>query len=240
MRLTSAVEGRPRTLVLFDIDGTLLHSAGVGRAAITHALLAVYGTTGPIDDLPFDGMTDPQIVRTLLRAAGLGDDEIDAGLDGLWAAYTARLADEIAERRAHMRPAPGVPELLDALEAAGAALGLVTGNIAPGAEGKLSAVGLWRRFAFGAFGSDDADRNALPPIAVERAFRHTGARYAPARTWVVGDTPHDIACARASSLPALAVATGRFSVDDLRRAGADEALPSLSDTGHVLSVLACT
>lgn len=237
--LTAPSDRRPPLLVLFDIDGTLLHSAGVGRAAITSAMIAVYGTPGPIDELPFDGMTDPQIVRTLLRAAGLADDEIDAGLDGLWAEYAARLGGEIAERRAHMRPAPGVPELLDALEEAGVVLGLVTGNIAPGAEGKLAAVGLWHRFPFGAFGCDDADRNALPPIALERAFRHTGARYPPARTWIIGDTPHDIACARASHLPVLAVATGRFSVDDLRRAGADAALPSLQDTAGVLSVLAC-
>ena len=226
-------------LVLFDIDGTLLHSAGVGRAAITSAMVAVYGTPGPIDELPFDGMTDPQIVRTLLRAAGLPDAEITEGLAGLWTEYTARLGDEIAERRAQMRPAPGVPELLDVLEEGGATLGLVTGNIEAGAEGKLSAVGLWGRFPFGAFGCDDADRNALPPIALERAFRHTGRRYASSRAWVVGDTPHDIACARASELPVLAVATGRFSVDDLRRAGADAALPSLSDTNRVMSVFAC-
>ena len=239
MSVTDSANGRRPMLVLFDIDGTLLHSAGVGRAAITSAMIAVYGTPGPIDELPFDGMTDPQIVRTLLRAAGLDDDEITAGFDRLWAEYTARLGNEIADRRPRMRPAPGVPQLLDALEESGATLGLVTGNIEAGAEGKLSAVGLWSRFPFGAFGCDDADRNALPPIALERAFRHTGRRYASPRAWVVGDTPHDIACARASQLPVLAVATGRFSVDDLRRAGADEALSSLRDTDRVMSVFAC-
>ena len=236
--LTDPAGGRP-LLALFDIDGTLVHSAGVGRGAITRAMIAVYGTPGPIDELPFDGMTDPRIVHTLLRAAGLSDAAITGGLERLWTEYTRHLEDEIAERRDRMRPAPGVPALLDALEARGATLGLVTGNIEAGAEGKLSAVGLWRRFPFGAFGCDDADRNALPPIALERAFRHTGTRHAPACSWVIGDTPHDIACARASGLPVLAVATGRFSVDDLRRAGADEALPSLRDTGRVLSVLAC-
>ncbi len=225
-------------LALFDIDGTLVHAAGVGRAAIEGAMIDIYGTAGPIDDLPFDGMTDPQIVRTLLRAEGLSEEEIAPGLEPLWPAYAARLEDEIEERRERMRPTPGVPEILDALEEEGTALGLLTGNIAAGAEGKLSAVGLWRRFPFGAFGCDHADRNRLPPIALERAFRHTGARYGPGRTWIIGDTPHDIECARGSGLSVLAVATGRFTVDDLRRAGADEALPSLADTGRVLSTLA--
>ena len=230
--------GRAARLVLFDIDGTLVHAAGVGRAAIEGAMIEVYGTPGPIDDLPFDGMTDPQIVRTLLRAEGLSEAEIAPGFDRLWPAYAGRLEDEIDERRERMRPTPGVPEILDALEAEGATLGLLTGNIVAGAEGKLSAVGLWRRFPFGAFGCDDADRNRLPPIALERAFRHTGTRYGPGRTWIIGDTPHDIECARGSGLSVLGVATGRFSVDDLRRAGADEALPSLGDTRRVMSALA--
>lgn len=225
-------------LVLFDIDGTLMHAAGVGRAAIEGAMIEVYGTAGPIDDLPFDGMTDPQIVRTLLGAEGLSEEEMAPGFERLWPAYAARLETEIDERRERMRPTPGVPEILDALEAGGTVLGLLTGNIVAGARGKLSAVGLWRRFPFGAFGCDDADRNRLPPIALERAFRHTGVRYGPGRTWVIGDTPHDIECAHGSRLSVLAVATGRFTVDDLRGAGADEALPSLEDTDRVLSALA--
>jgi len=230
--------GRAARLVLFDIDGTLVHAAGVGRAAIEGAMIEVYGTPGPIDDLPFDGMTDPQIVRTLLRAEGLSEAEIAPEFERLWPAYAARLEGEIDERRERMRPTPGVPEILDALEAEGTTLGLLTGNIVAGAEGKLSAVGLWGRFPFGAFGCDDADRNRLPPIALERAFRHTGTRYGPGRTWIIGDTPHDIECARGSGLSVLGVATGRFSVDDLRRAGADEALPDLRDTRRVMSVLA--
>ncbi len=225
-------------LVLFDIDGTLVHAAGVGRAAIEHAMVEVYGTAGPIDDLPFDGLTDPQIAHMLLRDAGLLATEIDAGFETLWIRYSSRLALEIAERRDGMRTARGVPAILDALEAIGATMGLVTGNIAAGAEGKLSACGLWDRFPFGAFGSDAADRNALPPIAVDRAFDETGVRFGPHETWIIGDTPQDIACARASGVRVLAVATGRFSVGDLRRAGADRVIPSLEDTDQVVSMLA--
>lgn len=223
--------------MLFDIDGTLIHSAGAGRAAIERALVDVYGTAGPIDDLPFDGLTDPRIAHTLLRAAGLTEGEIDAGLNALWTEYSSRLAAEIDQRRDGMRTAPGVPEILDALEAAEAVLGLVTGNIAAGAEAKLSACGLWTRFAFGAFGSDDADRSALPPIAIERAFAATGMRFGPEETWIIGDTPQDIACGHASGLRVLAVATGRFSVADLGRAGAEHVLPSLEDGDRVMTAL---
>ena len=224
-------------LVLFDIDGTLVHTAGAGRAAIEGTMVDVYGTAGPIDDLPFDGLTDPQIAHTLLRAAGLAAGEIDAGFEALWSEYSSHLAREIGARRDSMRTAPGVPAILDTLEATEATLGLVTGNIAAGAKQKLSACGLWNRFAFGAFGSDDADRNALPPIAVERAFAATGIRFGPEETWIIGDTPQDIACAHASGLRVLAVATGRFSVVDLRRAGADHVLPSLEDGDRVMTAL---
>ncbi len=221
--------GRPPMLALFDIDGTLIDSAGVGRAAIEIAMQEVYGTAGPIDELPFDGMTDPRIVGTLLGAADVPKVEIDLGLDRLWSIYAARLEAEIERRRDRLRPAPGVPAILDLLEEGGAVLGLVTGNIAPGAERKLSAAGLWHRFSFGAFGCDSPDRNRLPPVALERARRATGVRYEPGRSWIIGDTPHDVACATACGFRMLGVATGRFSVDELMRAGADHAVPSLLD-----------
>ena len=135
-----------------------------------------------------------------------------------------------------MRAAAGVPAILDALEAAGDTLGLVTGNIVAGAERKLGACELWHRFGFGAYGSDAADRNALPPIAVERGYRKTGRRFAPENTWIVGDTPQDIACALASDLRVLAVATGRFSVAELLDAGAHHAIEDLDDTDSVMAL----
>lgn len=214
-----------------------MHSAGAGRAAIERALVDVFGTAGPIDELPFDGLTDPQIVRALMRAAALSDEDIDDRLGALWAAYTAALPLELEARRARIRVAEGVTALLDRLDENGACLGLVTGNISHGARHKLSACGLWGRFAFGAYGSDAEDRDALPPIAVERAHAHTGVRYAAEVTWVIGDTPRDVACARASGVRCLAVATGRFSVDDLLASGAHVALPSLAETDRVVSIL---
>ena len=224
-------------LVLFDIDGTLVHAGGAGRAALENAMVEVYGTAGPIAELPFDGLTDPQIACTLLSAAGVDERSIDLGLDALWGSYLCGLENELVTRRADMRAYPGVSTLLDALDHTGATVGLVTGNIAGGAHGKLDACGLGGRFLFGAFGSDAADRNELPPIAIERAFTETGIRFAPDETWIIGDTPQDIACAKASELRVLAVATGRFSVTELQEAGADWAVPSLAGTADVLRML---
>lgn len=224
-------------LTLFDIDGTLVHSAGTGRGAIQRAMEEVYGTAGPIDELPFDGLTDPTIVRTLLNAAGLPDAEVDAGLETLWGTYTTYLEHEIDLRRSEMRAETGVPALLDVLEGTGATLGLVTGNIVGGAERKLTACALWERFEFGAYGSDAADRNELPPIALSRGSERTGRAFAIDRTWIIGDTPQDIACAHASGMRVLAVATGRFSVSDLEAHGADRVVPDLGDTPHIMSLL---
>ena len=224
-------------LTLFDIDGTLVDSAGAGRDAIELALLEVYGTAGPINELSFAGLTDPFIVRTLMRHAGLSDDEIDAQLPALWASYERRLEAILVDRAARARVHPGVLDLLAALEGLGAAIGLVTGNIARGARHKLAACGIHDRFPFGSFGSDAEDRDELPAIAIRRARRTMGRAYAADRTWIIGDTPRDIGCARAAGVRVLAVATGSFTRRQLEDAGADVALDSLGDTGRVLDVL---
>ncbi len=224
------------TLVLFDVDGTLVQAAGAGRAAIQTALLEVYGMTGPIDTLPFDGLTDGQIVRALLRASGMDDPEIDAGLEGLWRAYVGHLEAELSERRAELRTEVGVLDLLDALGEAGVQVGLVTGNISAGAEKKLAACGLAGRFRFGAFGSDAEDRDRLPTIALDRAHEATGIRFGPDEAWIVGDTPRDVSCARAAGLRALGVGTGRYSPRALRACGAHRAVASLVDTRAILRI----
>jgi len=224
-------------LVLFDVDGTLIDSAGAGREAIEGALHEVYGTAGPIDDTPFDGLTDPWIVRTLLEAEGLDRAVIAAGLDALWASYVRRLADSLRTRADRLRVLEGVAALLDALAVEEAAVGLLTGNIEAGAAQKLAACGLEDRFDFGAFGSDAEDRDALPEIALERAAAAAGRRFAPDRVWVVGDTPRDVGCARAGGVRALAVASGRYSVNELRGCGPDAAVVSLRDTDRILGCL---
>jgi len=224
-------------LALFDIDGTLVDTAGAGRDAIEIALVEIYGTAGPIDELSFAGLTDPYIARTLMQHAGLEDPEIELRFDALWDCYETNLSAILAERAHRARVHAGVLALLDALAVAGVAIGLVTGNIERGAQHKLAACGIADRFTFGSFGSDAENRDELPPIAIDRAQAKTGRDFHKRRTWIIGDTPRDIRCARAAGIRALAVGTGSFTAPQLRNAGADHALDTLADTIAVMRVL---
>lgn len=226
-------------MLLFDVDGTLLDAAGAGRAALEGAMLEVYGTSGPIDGFAFDGLTDPDIVRTLLSMAGFEDAAIDVRLASLWNSYVERLEDELQARRGRVSPCPGVPDLLERLDREPRfCIGLLTGNVEGGAWRKLRACGLDGLFSFGAFGSDAERRGDLPPIALRRARAVTGVTFEREETILIGDTPKDIGCARAGGARVLAVATGRFSVHELEAHGADWVVPGLADVEAVLELFA--
>jgi phosphoglycolate phosphatase len=228
-----------KRLILFDIDGTLLSTNGAAKRAFHRALLEVYGTAGPIATHPFDGKTDPQIARELLREAGLLDSAIDHGLDDLWRCYLRELAVELAQPGHATTLLPGVRQLLDALteRQEEAVIGLLTGNVEQGAALKLGSVGLDGRFSFGAFGSDDERRDRLPAVAVRRARERTGREFRGKEIVVIGDTPFDVTCGQALGVRAVAVATGRFEIAALEAAGADVVLPDLSDTSLALKHL---
>ena len=230
-------EDRVRKLVLFDIDGTLISTRGAAWRAFKDGLEAVYGRTGPIESYDFHGRTDGQIARELLRLAGLEDDDIDAGLDRLWDHYLGGLERELARSDAGTVVLPGVPELLDALHETDHLVALLTGNIERGARTKLSAVGLWDRFDFGAYGSDHERRDRLPAVAVRRARERTGDHYQARDVVILGDTPFDVTCGRELGVWAVAVATGRHSVEELREAGADRVLDDLRDTDAALAAI---
>jgi phosphoglycolate phosphatase len=227
-----------RRLLLFDIDGTLLSTDGAARRAFHRALLEVYETAGPISTHAFDGKTDPQIARELLRQAGLNDGAIDAGLSALWSTYLRELAWELSRPTHSTKLYPGVQALLRDLTAADVVVALLTGNIARGAALKLASGGIQQHFAFGAFGSDCERRDGLPAVAVARAEEHTGRSFSGREVVVIGDTPQDVTCGQSLGVFTVGVATGRYSTEDLLRAGADVALPDLSDTGAVLNILA--
>lgn len=227
-----------KRLILFDIDGTLVSTHGAGSRAVRRALLEVYGETGPIDSYDFHGRTDPQIVRELLRMAGLSDEAINDRIDGLWEIYLEGLEHELSGPQANAHPLPGVVPLLDALHATRDDLvALLTGNIEPGARLKLSAVGLWDRFDFGAYGSDHERRDRLPEVARRRARERTGLAFNGRDIVVIGDTPFDVTCGQSLGVWTVAVATGKHTPSELREAGADAVFEDLSDTGAVLDAI---
>lgn len=227
-----------KRLLLFDIDGTLLSTEGAARRAFHHALIEVYGTTGPIDRHAFNGKTDPQIARELLTLAGLSAADIDAKLHLLFDTYLGRLEKEVSATDHATRVYPGVRELLDALaDRDDVVLALLTGNISRGAELKLGSAGLKDYFAFGAFGSDCEERPGLPPVAVKRARELTGREFRGTDIVVIGDTPYDIRCGEALGVFTVGVATGGHGTEELLSVGADAVFEDFADTEAVLRVL---
>ena len=225
-------------LVLFDIDGTLLRSDGAGRRAINRALREVFGSTGP-SDYWFDGKTDPQIVRDLMRLDGHDDGRIDTDMRRLLDRYVECLHEELTAPGFRAAPLPGVPELLDRLEEReDVIVGLLTGNIEPGARAKLDAVGIgFERFRVGAFGSDHEHRPELPAIAQQRTRDQLGLHVEGAAMVVIGDTPADVNCGKALGARAIGVATGRFTVDELMRHGPAAVFDDLTRTDDVVKVI---
>ena len=216
-----------KTLLLWDIDGTLLTTGGAGMDALSTAVGTVFGIGKPIDDIDFAGRTDRWIMRRIFEKFHLQATE--ENFHRLAEGYLAALPAELAKRA--VRPLPGIRPLLESASARGdTALGLLTGNLRRGAEAKLSSRDLWRYFPFGAFADDAEDRNLLGPHALQRARTHHRVEFAPGDTWVIGDTPHDITCARAFGARAVAVATGRHSIAELQAFGPDAVFPDLADT----------
>jgi phosphoglycolate phosphatase-like HAD superfamily hydrolase len=228
-----------RKLVLFDIDGTILLTAGAGRRAITAALAEDVGHLPAFDQIRFDGKTDPQIVSEMLEAAGQPEPRESARVRALCERYVGYLAQELERPATRTTLMPGIVPLLERLEAeAGVVLGLVTGNVAAGAALKLKAGGIApERFRIGAYGSDAAHRPELPPIAARRAAALFGREPRGADVVIIGDTPADIACGAAIEARAVAVATGAYSVADLEACGPHAVFADLGDTDAVLEAI---
>ncbi len=223
-----------RAAVLFDIDGTLLSTAGAGRRAFVVALRERFGIEDDLRDIDFAGRTDPAIVGSIFEKHDLPDrPEI---LDTFFRVYLRVLDDLI--RATSCRLHPGVGELLDRLDARGdVLLGLLTGNIEGGARIKVKALGIDRYFRTGGYGSDDRDRALVALAARRRAERIAGRSFEDSAVFVVGDTPHDVRCARAIRAVAVAVATGGADREELERARPDLLLDDLSDSGPLLRLL---
>jgi len=219
-------------LYLFDIDGTLVDTGGAGIRALEEAGCEIFGGSGPPLDLA--GSTDLGIVEAFFEHFGVIPDP--ARVAAFFEVYHVRLAWNLAHGGFPGRVLPGVLELLETLEVREtAAVGLLTGNTAVGSAVKMRHFGLDRFFAIGAYGCDHADRNRLGPLALDRARAHFGRDFTAAETWIIGDTPKDIACARALGARCLAVATGRFSSAELTLHGADQVVPTLDEAADRLA-----
>ena len=214
---------------LFDVDGTLLLTEGAARAAFACAVRDQLGIEDDLADIGFAGRTEPHILADILRKHGRAFDA--AGEARFWNSVFDHMRRQLEPGRGRLMP--GIPRLLDRIAAEpGWALGLLTGNMTQMARIKLGHFGLDGRFAFGGFGEMAVDRNALARALVERLGREHGVP--PGRCIVVGDTEHDVACARAAGARVIAVATGTATRAELEAAEPDLLLDDLSGIDAVI------
>ena len=222
------------TAVLFDIDGTLLDMRGVGRQSFVRALETTFGIRDDLAYINFAGNTDLNVLQQVMAHHGRPLTQGDSDC------FHEQLPQELsrAAHQAQLILYPGVQELLEALSSdPSVILGLVTGNVEACAWIKLQQFDLHGQFVRGAFGDEHADRNEIAKLAFQRVQSRLEPGQGIKACFLVGDTPNDIAAAHAIGAVAVAVATGKFTVQALKDAGADVALPDLSDTDCVIGML---
>ncbi len=221
-------------LFLFDIDGTLIASGGAGEFSMRLAVKEMFGVDNGLEGVEIAGRTDHLITQNVFKKFGVQwTPELAAEFLDL---YLGHLAVELPRKNGRLLP--GIIQLLEELKARPqVALALLTGNLWSGARIKLSHYGVWNYFEFGAYADDDADRNRLGPFAQARAKQAHGIDFPPERTFVVGDTPHDIECGRAIGAKTVAVATGGCSREQLAAHHPDFLFDDLSEVAAVLSKL---
>ncbi|MFP6854482.1 MAG: haloacid dehalogenase-like hydrolase [Opitutales bacterium] len=214
-------------LILWDLDETLVSTDGAGERAFEKAAKKVFGEELSLREIDYSGQTDKIIAILVRRHVGFSEHD-DASLDRFLTGFLNFLPNELP--LGNPRVLPGVERVTSMImQEATFAQGLLTGNLAAGAETKLRYFGLWERFPFGAFADDANDREQLGPIALKRAAIHHGTEFLADSTIVIGDTVRDISCARAFNALSLAVASGQASVDELLAAGADCVVESIED-----------
>jgi phosphoglycolate phosphatase len=222
-------------LVLFDIDGTLLHTGGAGRKAFRQAFATAFGVLDATEGMEFAGRTDTSLVRELFQRHQVEHspenvhyffDVYYFWLDHILTQNPGKACPFVWEFLRDLRALPQPP-----------AIGLLTGNVRLGAEIKLRHFRLWQEFSTGGFGDDHEDRNRIAAIARTRGSDLLGLPLEGEQVLVIGDTPMDIRCAKAISARCLAVATGTSSVAELERHGATWAVPSLE---HIPAATTCS
>jgi phosphoglycolate phosphatase-like HAD superfamily hydrolase len=213
--------------VLFDIDGTILVTGGAGGVAWQRTFEELHGVEANIAEHTDAGMTDPEIAAIIFREV-IGREGTQEERSKAIGAYLKHLPEAVAESPGY-RVMPGVEELLDRLIDGGTLLGLVTGNIEAAAHIKLARARLNRFFSFGGYGSDAADRTEVTMAALSRGSLVSGGALADGSCIAVGDTPRDVVAGHGAGIEVVGVATGSYTVEQLREAGADFAIASLED-----------
>lgn len=226
-------------LVLFDLDGTLLVSDGIGRRALDLAFAERFGWERATDGVSFAGATDPGIVRDVLVKYDLDPARADAEAGPLLSTYVRHLEALITRGAGRVRALPGAAAVLDALAPRGdVVVGVLTGNVAGGARIKVGAAGLpWSRFAVGAFGDEATTRPGLLPVALERARAATGRALRPEDAVVVGDTPRDVEVAKVHGARSVAVGTGFATRESLEAEAPSVLLDDLADLAASLEAV---
>jgi phosphoglycolate phosphatase len=216
-------------VILFDIDGTLIDSGEAGSRSLNLSFSELFSIGNAFHGVSMAGKTDTEIIKEGMQRYGISaEDNFELSIS----TYLKHLRKEIDNKRKHVKP--GIYELLEKLTAIGdIQLGLLTGNIEPGARIKLEPFDLNKYFPTGAFGSDDEDRNKLLPIALTRFEERCRIKIRVNESVIVGDTPRDVQCAKIYGARSLAVATGPYSVDELKEAGADYVMKDLSSYGSL-------
>lgn len=223
---------RMKKLVLFDIDGTLIHTGGAGTRSMNMAFQELFSIKDAFQDISMAGKTDRQIMKEGLETHGFNNT--DGNLGNMVNTYLKFLQVEMDNPWRKLKP--GIMEVLNRIKEEKMSLGLLTGNLEKGAGIKLKAFGLNEYFPDGAFGSDHEDRDMLLPIALEK-FSRKGLNFSAADCIIIGDTPRDVQCAKIHGALCIAVATGPYSKKDLLNTDADIVFDSLADVDRCMEFI---
>ncbi len=222
--------------ILFDIDGTLVNCLGAGKRALVEASKSVFGTCGAMETFQFQGRTDPFILREALKDTEVGADTVEENMEKFRDEYTELLSEYI--KVSEIIIYPGIVDVLEILSKKDhILLGLLTGNVREGARIKLEACGLNDYFTFGAFGDDSAIRNELPEVAQKRISLQHGLDMDFKDIYIIGDTIHDIGCAKHVGAVSIAVATGWSDIAELRGADPDYCFDNFENYEELLKIL---
>ncbi|MEI7694719.1 MAG: HAD hydrolase-like protein [Chlorobium sp.] len=223
-----------KKLVLFDIDGTLLNMGTINRNVLVDALREVYGTPGSANTCNFAGKMDSNIIYETMQSAGLSNTEIADKFELAKKTYIEMF--RARAKASDVALTVGIRELLEELSShAELLLGLLTGNFEASGRHKLLLPEINHYFSFGAFAGDGEHRNDLPPVAVGKAYQLTGRHFSEQDIIIIGDTEHDIVCARAVNAKSIAVATGTCSTEELQKHHPHVLYENLSRTDVVLN-----